>query len=212
MLSVQEFNYQVLTSRLMRLVRLDTSVFDEVRLDASATIPSVAVAVVATFLAGLGGWIWWIMQDFGDSGKVLMQSLILGSIFSIALWVVWLLIVYVLLTQVFKAQADIQQLARTMGMAAAPLAISVLMFIPVLDFGIGLASLALLFGLTTIAIQASTSASAGQVLICNAAGFAIWAIVLALLVGSNNFFAPGFFLLDAPKEAMVDIASIKIFS
>jgi fructose-specific phosphotransferase system IIC component len=78
----------------------------------------------------------------------------------VAAVVVWLLIVYVLLTQVFRAQADIQQLVRTMGMAAAPLAISVLMFIPVLDFGIGLASLALLFGLTTIAIQASTSASA----------------------------------------------------
>ena len=211
-MNAQEFNYQALTARLMRLVKLDTSVFDEVRLDASATLPSVAVAVVATFLAGLGGWLWWIMQDFGDSGKVLMQSFILGSIFSVALWVVWLLIVYVLLTQVFRAQADIQQLVRTMGMAAAPLALSVLMFIPALDFGIGLASLALFFGLTTFAIQASTSASAGQVLVCNAAGFAIWAIVLALLVGSDSFFAPGLFLLDAPKEAMVDLANLTIFN
>ena len=210
-MNAQEFNYQALTARLMRLAKLDTSIFDEVRLDTSATIPSVAVAVVATFLAGLGGWLWWIMQDFGDSGKVMMQSFILGSIFSVALWVVWLLIVYVLLTQVFRAQADIQQLVRTMGMAAAPLALSVLMFIPALDFGIGLASLALLFGLTTFAIQASTSASAGQVLVCNAAGFAIWAIVLALLVGSDSFFAPGIFLVDATKEAMVDIASLTIF-
>jgi len=206
-LSIQEFNYQVLTSRLMRLVRLDTSVFDEVRLDASATIPSVAVAVVATFLAGLGGWLWWAFADFGDKGKIFMQSFILGSIFAIALWVVWLLIVYVLLTQVFRAQADIQQLARTMGMAAAPLALSVLMFIPVLDFGIGLASLALFFGLTTFAIQSSTSASAGQVLVCNAAGFAIWAIVLGLLVTKDNFFAPGFFLMDAANDALKSFAS-----
>ena len=210
-MNVQEFNYQTLTARLMRLVRLDTSVFDEVRLDASATLPAVVVAVAATFLAGLGGWLWWIMQDFGESGKVMMQSFILGSIFSVALWIVWLLIVYALLTQVFRAQADIQQLVRTMGMAAAPLALSVLMFIPVLDFGIGLASLALLFGLTTIAIQASTSASAGQVLICNAAGFAIWAIVLALLVGSTSYFAPGFFLMDWAKEAVVDISNAKFF-
>jgi hypothetical protein len=210
-LNAQEFNYQALTARLMRLVKLDTSVFDEVRLDASATIPSIAVAVVATFLAGLGGWLWWTFQDFGDKGKILMQSFLLGSVFSIALWVVWLLIVYVLLTQVFKAQADIQQLARTMGMAAAPLALSVLMFIPALDFAIGLTSLALFFGLTTFAIQASTSASAGQVLVCNAAGFAIWAIVLALLVGSNNAFAPGFFLIDATKEAMTSLADLPKF-
>ncbi len=202
-------DFQVLITRLMRLARLDTSVFDEVRLDAAATIPSVIVAAAATFLAGLGGWIWWSMtQDFGDAGKVFIQSFILGSIFSIALWVAWLLIVYALLTQVFKAQADVQQLVRTMGMAAAPLAISVLLFIPALDFGIGLLSLALFFGLTTVAIQATTTADPAKVLISNAAGFAIWAIILGLLVGDDSFFAPGFFLMDAANEALASFTRV----
>lgn len=206
-----EFNAQLLVNRLMRLIRLDTTVFDEVRLDASATVPSVIVAVAATFMAGLGGWLWWSMtQGLGDKSKVLFQSLILGSLFSIALWVAWLLIVYVLLTQVFKAQADMMQLVRTMGLAAAPLALSVLMFIPGLDFGIGLASLALFFGLTTIAVQATTNASPGAVLVANVAGFAVWAVVLGLLVTSNSFFAPGFFLMDAANEAMKSLNNIRI--
>ena len=145
--NVTQADMQGMMNRLMRLARLDTTVFDEVRLDPGATVPAVIVAVAATFLAGLGGWLWWSMtQGFGDKGKVLVQSLILGSIFSIALWVAWLLIVYVLLTQVFQAQADVQQLVRTMGLAAAPLALSVLMFIPGIDFGIGLASIALCLG------------------------------------------------------------------
>ena len=206
-----EFNAQLLVNRLMRLIRLDTTVFDEVRLDASATVPSVVVAVASTFLAGLGGWLWWSMtQSLGDKGKVLFQSLIMGSIFSIALWVAWLLIVYALLTQVFKAQADMMQLVRTMGLAAAPLALSVFMFIPGLDFGIGLASLALFFGLTTIAVQATTNASPGAVLVANVAGFAVWAIVLGLLVTSSAFFAPGFFLMDAANEAMKSLSNIHI--
>ena len=208
--SVTQADLQGLLNRLARLARLDTTVFDEVRLDASATVPCVIVAVASTFLAGLGGWLWWAMQDFGDKGKVLTQSLILGSIFSIALWVAWVLIVYVLLTQVFRAQADIQQLVRTMGLAAAPLALTVLMFIPGADFGIGLASIALFFGLSTIAVQAATNASAGAVLVSNAAGFAVWAIVLGFLVTDSSFFAPGFFLMNAANEAMASISNIHI--
>ncbi len=206
--NVTQADMQGMMNRLMRLMRLDTTVFDEVRLDPGATVPAVIVAVAATFLAGLGGWLWWSMtQDFGDKSKVLFQSLIMGSIFSIALWVAWLLIVYVLLTQVFRAQADVQQLVRVMGLAAAPLALSVLMFVPVLDFGIGLASIALLFGLTTIAIQSATNASPGTVLICNLAGFAVWAMVLGLLVTSSSFFAPGFFLMDAANDALKSLSS-----
>ena len=204
--NVTQADMQGMMNRLMRLARLDTTVFDEVRLDPGATVPAVVVAVVATLLAGVGGWLWWTMtQGYGDGGKVFVQSLILGSIFSIALWVAWLLIVYVLLTQVFKAQADMMQLVRTMGLAAAPLALSVLMFIPGLDFGIGLASLALFFGLTTIAVQATTTASPGAVLVANVAGFAVWAIVLGLLITGSAFFAPGFFLMGAANEGVASL-------
>lgn len=202
-------DFQVTTNRLMRLLRLDTTVFDEVRLDAAATVPSIVVAAAATFLAGLGGWLWWtVTQDFGDSGKVFVQSFILGSLFSIALWVVWVLVVYTVLTQLFGAQADIQQLVRTMGLAALPLAISLLLFIPVLDFGIGLTSLALFFGLSFIAAQAATDASAGKVLVASAIGFAVWALILGILVTDDNFFAPGFFLMDAANEALESVAEL----
>jgi hypothetical protein len=204
-LSVQEFNYQALSGRLMRLARLDTSVFEEVRLDASATIPSLVVAVVATFLAGLGGWLYWMIAvDIGGgSGDVLIKSAILGTVFSVALWLAWVFVVYAMLTQVFKAQADVQQLVRTMGMAAAPLALSVLMFIPEISFAIALASVVMFYGLTTLAILVTTNAPPAQVMVANLAGFAVWAIVLTVLAGdisgsihgiSVNVYAPGIFL------------------
>ncbi|MEX2158333.1 MAG: hypothetical protein WEB04_02935 [Dehalococcoidia bacterium] len=198
----------ILADRLLRLVRLDTSVFDEVRQDPSATLPAVLVAVVSTVLAGLGGWLWWWIQDYEDKGELFMKSVILGSLFSIALWIVWLLVTWVILTQLFREDADWQQMLRTMGMASIPLVISVVMFIPGLDFGIALASVALYFGLTTIAVQSVTPADPARVLVANLAGFAIWAIVLGLLVTSDSVFAPGIFVFDAPAEAISKLIDI----
>ena len=43
-MNVSQVDMQGLMNRLMRLARLDTTVFDEVRLDESATVPSVIVA------------------------------------------------------------------------------------------------------------------------------------------------------------------------
>ncbi|MDZ4277703.1 MAG: hypothetical protein U1B78_01060 [Dehalococcoidia bacterium] len=201
-------DFAVLTSRLLRLLRLDTGVFQEVRQDPAATLPAVFVMAVSTVLAGIGGWLWWIVQGFGDSGQVFVQSVILGTIFSVALWIVWLLVAWVILNQLFREDADWQQMLRTMGMAGAPLGLSFAMFIPGIDFGIALASVALFFGLTTTAIQATTSADPARVLVANLAGFAIWAVVLGLLVTSENYFAPGIFIFDAPSEALADIADL----
>jgi len=190
-------DFQVVTSRLMRLARLDTTVFDEVRMDPTATASSFVVAAAATFAAGLGGWLWWVQKTDFDGGKVFVQSVILGSIFSVGLWIVWLFVAYVLLTQVFRERADLQQLMRTMGMAAAPLGLSLLLLIPGINFGLGLASIALFFGLSNIAIQSVTTAEPAKVLMANAAGFAVWAIVLTLLVDSRTYLAPGIFITSA---------------
>ena len=195
----------ILSDRLQRLFRLDTSVFEEVRQDPAATIPAFFVLALSTFLAGIGGWLWWLVQDFEDRDKVFLQSVIVGSFLSVALWIVWLLVTWVILTQIFREEADWQQMLRTMGMAAMPLTLSVVMLIPGIGFGIALASVALFFGLTTIAIQAVTPASPARVLVANLGGFALWAFVLGLLATSESFLAPGIFLVDASSERLSDI-------
>jgi hypothetical protein len=198
----QSIDVNAIVQRLRRLATLDTSVFDEVRDDATALIPAVVVVVVSTFLTGIGGWLWYQMQSNNyKAGTFLMKSAIFGSVVSIVLWGVWVGVTYVMLSQVFRARADINQLVRVMGFAAAPLALGVLLFIPKLSYGIGLTSLALLFGLTTIAVQSATDASAGRTLAANGAGFAVWAIVLVLFVSGTtpwDSYAPGIFIFAAP--------------
>lgn len=192
-----------LIQRLKRLATLDTSVFDEVRTDTNATIPALAVAVVSTLLFGLGGWLWWVIVGPDVEGSdIFLKSFIIGSILSVILWAVWLGVTYVILTQVFRARADINELVRVMGFAAAPLALGLLLFIPMLDFGIGLTAIALFFGATLIAVQTATDAPAGRTLVAVGAGFAVWAIVLALFVGTENIYAPGFFIFDFGAEIL----------
>ena len=195
----------ILAQRLRRLATLDTTVFEEIRTDTTATIPALVVAVVATLLAGLGGWLWWAVAGIPDKGKMFVQSLIFGGILSLLFWFIWIAITYVLLTQIFRARADLNELIRVMGFATAPLALGVLMFIPELDWGIGLCSIAFFFALTTIAVQSATDAPAGRALAANAVGFAIWAIVLGILVSARHAWAPGFFILDRGSDYLRDV-------
>ncbi len=200
---------QTIVHWLRRLLALDTRVFDDIRGNPSATIPAVILVAVATFFAGLGGWLWWMVRDYGQESEIFLHSAVVGSLLAIALWAGWLLIVYVILTQVFRERAYLEQLLRVMGLAASPMALMLLMFLPWVSFVIALVAVVLTFGLTNIAIQSATTADPAKVLLANLAGFALWALVLSLLVSSSqasvNANAPGIFLLKAPAEVLSDV-------
>lgn len=190
----------VVMQRLRRLATLDTGVFDEIRGDPASTIPALGVAVFANVIAALGGWFWWRVNDIPSAGDRFVQSVVVGTILALILAAVWTAITYVLLSQMFRARVDINELVRVMAFAQAPLALVILLFIPGLDFGIGVAAMALFFGTEVIAVQTVTDAPAGRVLAATAAGFAVWSIVLGLLTTNNHTWAPGFFIMDSGSE------------
>lgn len=202
----------LLVGRLRRLATLDTTVFEEVRADRSATLPALLISVCSVLLAGIGGWLWWMVNgveevqgtDIPSSTELFFQSVLVGGIIAFIVGGVWILITYVMLSQIFRARADVGELIRVMGFADAPLALMVLMFIPGLDFGIGVAVLAIFFATQVLAVQAATDAPPGRVLAATGAGFAVFAIILGLFVGSGSALAPGFFALDLPVEVFKD--------
>ena len=164
----------------------------------------------AIFLSGLGGWLWWLVQDYGRSQDILVNSALIGSLLAVVLWVIgWLGVVYFMLTQIFRERAYVEQLLRVMGLAAAPLGFMLFMFIPGLSLAIGLASLALAFGLTDIAINSVTTANPARVLVANLTGFFVWCAALTLLasasVSSVEPHAPGIFLYNAITSITGDL-------
>jgi hypothetical protein len=177
----------VILNRLVRLAKLDTTVFDEVRDDAAELIPALIVAGVSCFLAGLGAMLFYSVNDFGSYPEdKFLNMFILGSAFMAAMYAVWVLIVYVVLVQAYKATADLQSLFRTMGYASAPLALSVLMFIPFVYPVLAIVPIALLLVLTIYAVQSASNAESTQVVIANLAGLAVFVLILSAISLSSD--------------------------
>jgi len=203
----QSAGFQNLGNWLGRLIRLDLTVFDDVKGNAAATAPALAVVVAASLLAGLGSWLWWVFEiDFPAGAdeknfQAFWKTFILGSIFMVLLWWVWVYISAMILSRVFRAGADMNQMMRTMGLAFAPMAISFLVVIGMLAVPFGVFAVATTLLLTNVAIQATTDAEPQQVILSNLAGFAVFAIVLGILANFAQIYdtgglAPGIFFFE----------------
>lgn len=177
----------LILNRVMRLARLDTTVFDEVRDDQRETLPAVIVAVIAAFLAGLGAFLWSQVVPDGNPEDAFVNQFILGSIFLAVMYGVAALVAYVVLAQMYKVQADLQAIIRTMGYAAIPLAASVLMLLPIVFPVFAIVPMAALFVMMIYALQSATGADSNQVVMSALIGFAVMVLVCGLIAVSTDF-------------------------
>ncbi|MDZ7729435.1 MAG: YIP1 family protein [Dehalococcoidia bacterium] len=177
----------VIISRLQRLAKLDTTVFDEVRDDPQELVPSLIVLAVSSILAGLGAMLFWeVVPDFSGYEDNVLNTLILGSIFLAAMYLVGVLIIYVVLAQMFKVTADVQSLIRVCSYAALPMAASVLMFIPAIYPVFALVPIVLTFVLLIYAVQSATGAESEQIVMATGVGFAVMVLVLGFIAQSTS--------------------------
>ncbi len=198
--------YQAVIDWALRIARLDFTPFEEARRDATATLPIVVLVAAVSFISGLGSFLWGAINVEGvDSGEVFVDSLLLGSLFQFGLWFAWVFVTYLVLTQLFRAAADLNQMFRVMGLAFVPVALSLVMFIPAIDFSIGLLSVVAAVLLVNTALQETTNATPPQAMVANLAGFAVLSVVLNLLATDSNMYAPGFFALDSAKDTYLSL-------
>jgi len=202
-MSYESTNLQSVSGWLGRLVRLDLSVFDEVRSDPSATPGAIVVVFLASVLAGIGSFAWAVQTEGVDDSEVFVKSLVIGSILQTLAWFIWVYLVFQVLARAYGARTDFYELIRTMGFAFAPVAMSVLVAISAFAVPFGVAALAGATLFSHFAIQSSSSAEPRQVLIANFVGFLSFAVVMGVFaniteVNTVGGLAPGlfFFSLD----------------
>lgn len=177
----------LILNRILRLARLDTSVFDEVRDDVNELIPALVTILVSSLLAGLGAFLWWQVNFDTRPDGLFLRAFLMGGVFLAVLYGVWVLMTYVVLVQLYKASADLQALFRTMGYASVPLAVSLLMFIPVLYPVFAIVPIGLLFVMSIYATQSVTNADSTQVVVANLIGFTVMVLVLGIVATASSY-------------------------
>jgi hypothetical protein len=109
--------------RVIGAAALDNSTYEEVELDRNATMQAMTVVVLSAVAAGIG------MRGFGGS----LRLVPLGAAVALLAWGAWAYLTYVIGTRLLPAretEADVNELLRTIGFAAAPGLFRVLAVIP----------------------------------------------------------------------------------
>ena len=173
-------------NRIIRAVRLDSNLYEEVEADKGAMWQAMGVVVLSSIAAGIG------LHKTGD-----FNGIITGTMASLISWYVWAYLTYFIGTKLLpekQTQADLGELLRTTGFSSSPGLFRVFYFIP----GVGvlvylISSLWMLVAMIIAVRQAldynSTLRAVGVCVI----GYVIQLFVLVLIV---SFF--GGALLDAP--------------
>ena len=108
--------------RVIRAARLDASLYEEVEADPSSIGQATTVVVLASIAGGIG--------TAGIEGQ---PGLVLGLILNLIGWYIWAFLTYFIGTRLLpqpSTEADIGQLLRTLGFAAAPGLLRVLAVVP----------------------------------------------------------------------------------
>jgi hypothetical protein len=191
--------YATLAGWLLRLARLDFTVFDDVQAERTATASAILVVLGAGLLAGLGSWGWALQYSKYDglgAAPVFLKTVVAGSLIQLIIWFAWVYLVYLVSARGFGASVGFQELVRTMGIAFAPVALSIFVAIAPLAVPIGVFSLAVTFLLTNIAVEQASGLNTRESMLANLAGFAIFLIFMGAAAniakaGAFGGLAPG---------------------
>jgi len=107
--------------RILRAIKIDPDLYEEVEHDKSATFQAAAVVVLSSLAAGVGA------IHLGVS------NFIFGPIISLASWYFWAFLIFIVGTKLFpdkQTKSDHGELLRTIGFSSAPGLIRIFGFTP----------------------------------------------------------------------------------
>lgn len=115
-----------LISRMIRAMKLEAALYEEVEADKSANVQAGLVVLIVSIAAAIGAGL------SGVSGGFL--AAVWGLVMAILGWLLWALIVYLIGAKLIKGkqtQSNWGEVARTIGFANSPGVFNILAFIPV---------------------------------------------------------------------------------
>lgn len=204
---------------IVRLLRLDETVFSDIAQDQMQTAAALALPAVLLFGTTISSWLWlalWV-DDGLDGGAVLVRQVIGGTVVGYACWVGWVLIVERLLAMLWNQTVDRRALFRVMGFASLPVVLTWVMWLPDNlqgdDLPLGTLAVAVLVAaisawllLSHRALAAVSGATENQRGAANLAGYLAFLAVLGLV--SRSGMAPGIPLFTRGFRHFIDLGGL----
>ena len=171
-----------LTQRIIGALALDATIYEEVEADASATGQAMAVVLASSLAAGIGS---------RGLGGTTVQGVFFIAIISLIAWATWSLVVFQIGARLMPepdTRADLGQVMRTIGFAAAPGLLRIL--------GVMSAATIPVFAITGIWMLAAMIVAVRQALDFRSTAHAImvcvlgWALAIGVALVLGLFFGP----------------------
>ena len=117
--------------RIMRVFRLDASVFREIAEDKSAMTQAAIIVVIVSLFSAIGAAVAAVIAETGNAVVAFFGTLLMGILLG---WVLWAILTYAVGVFLFKGKTDIPEMMRVLGYANAPNLLGILAIIPCLGW------------------------------------------------------------------------------
>jgi hypothetical protein len=179
-------------SRMYRAAMLQSSLYEEVEADRSATSQAAIVVIIVSIATGIGAGI----AGIGEHGALgFLWGLLIGIITSLLGWLIWSGIVYVIGTTILKGPATSStwgECLRTIGFANSPGVLRIFSFIPFIGGVISFAVFVWILIASVIAVRQALDTSTLRAFFVALIGWIIQAIIYfvfqAIFVGVGSLF------------------------
>jgi hypothetical protein len=187
-------NANDIVTMLRRVALLEPGVFKEIRDDDRLTPIVLGGLVAAVILAGLGAWMYGETVIDGYSFSF-VDTVVLGSLFTLLLMFAGMGIVYLMMLQVFRIDIAPDALIRLLAVGHIPYVVGILVLVPEVGFAFGVFSVLAVFYWTLYALRAALPvAEEKQLMWAIVPGMAVWLAIIPLIseYGGDEFVTGAF--------------------
>jgi len=161
--------------RILRIVKLDFSVFEDIERDPNATLEAGIVVVLVSLLSAIGTAL------RSDAPLSVAAAFAMSFVSGLVGWLVWSTVTYYVGKILYQSGATLATMLRVLGYATAPRALGVLDFIPCFGALAGLAGLILSLVVGIMAVSEGLEVDTGQAIIVVMIGGIALFIVTAVI-------------------------------
>jgi len=156
--------------RILRIVKLDFTVFREIESDSGATLEAAIIVIAASALGAMGTAL------RAEQPRALAATFAVSLVSGIVGWVVWSAVTHFVGKMLYQSGGTLESMMRVLGYSTAPRALGVLEFIPCLGALAGLAGFILSLIAGVMAVSEGLDVDTGQA-------------IIVIIVGAIAFFA-----------------------